>query len=168
MTHKADTKKTASKKAGGLIKIPKPADVSALVSQCLTKQTVVTSNGKSRHALYGEACVEKMFYDAIAGDAGAAKWLVRWAEKYIPKYTVPELPGSIVLDELTDVDVTIWKDLGLLAPDEPDHIIDVSAAKINKAIKAMNKMTKNDWDAYYDKHPELLKDHGGKAEEVGV
>jgi len=138
--------------------IPKAMDVPTLVSQYVAKNIAVTKGGKTSHMPRGEAQVEKMFYDAISGDAAVAKQLVRWAIKYIPPFKMPKADGEFLTQWLTDDDVKGWKEMGCLPPDVPDDITKISASKLNKAHNKMKSLTKDDWDAYYDKHPELLDD----------
>ena len=138
--------------------IPKAMDVPTLVGQYVAKNIAVTKGGKTSHMPRGEAQVEKMFYDAINGDAATTRQLVRWAINFIPPFKMPKVDGYFQPTWFTDDDVKVWKEMGCLPPDAPDDITKISTAKLNKAHNKMKSLTKEDWDAYYDKHPELLDD----------
>ena len=149
-------KNKKAKNKYGNPKMPKPMDLPTLVTQHATKKVTVTRGANVSKVNFGEAYIEKMFFDTISGDAKAAKRLVRLAIKYVPKFEMPKLNGYFSTHWFDKSDVTLWKEMGCLPPDAPDDIMKVSTAKLNKAFKAMKNLTEKDWDAYFDNHPEKL------------
>ncbi len=153
-THSSVKKSKKHERRNNQPSIPKPLDMPTLVSQCANKKVKVNQGEKISSATVVEALVEKMFFEAINGDAKAAKQLVRWAIKYVPKFEMPKLDGKFIYHWFKDSDAKFWKDLGCLPADAPDNIMDISVSKLNKAVKAVKKLSEKDWDAYHAKHPD--------------